>query len=130
MYRWLEELEGENVEAIETEAKAECRAGVGAESEAESGAMGEEMSSRRKRANFSNSFKTSVLAAYTKDGPAQASRQFGVSEVKSDVESYREKRNHFTGTSDAVAQKGRGDKVHGRAEEMFREVQWHDSEDF
>ena len=119
-------MEGENVEATETELKADCRAGGGAES----GAGGGEMSSRRKRANFSKSFKTSVLAAYTKDGPAQASRQFGVSEVKFDVESCQEKRNHFTGTSDAVAQKGRGDKVHGGAEEMFREVQWHDSEDF
>ena len=119
-------MEGENVEAAETEVKAECRAGGGVESEA----VGEEMSSRRKRAIFSKSFKTSVLAAYTKDGPAQAARQFGVSEVKFVVEGYQEKRNHFTGTSDAVAQKGRGDKVHRGAEEMFREVQWHDSEDF
>ena len=30
MYRWLEELGGENVEATETEVKAGCRAGGGA----------------------------------------------------------------------------------------------------
>ena len=84
MYRWLEELGGENVEATETEVKAGCRVDSGAGTEADSG----EMSCKRKRAIFSKSFKASVLAAYTKDGPAQAARQFGVSEVKSDVERF------------------------------------------
>ena len=66
---------GENVEATETEMKA-------------GGAVGGEMSCRRKRTHFSKSFKASVLAAYTKDGPAQVARQFGVSEVKTDVERF------------------------------------------
>ena len=84
MYRWLEELGGENVEATETEVKAGCRAGGGAVC----GAVCGEMSCRRKRTHFSKSFKASVLAAYTKDGPAQVARQFGVSEVKTDVERF------------------------------------------
>ena len=69
-------MEGENAEATETELKV---GGV---------AVGGEMCWRRKRANFSKSFKASVLAAYTSDGPAQAARQFGVSQVKSDVERF------------------------------------------
>ena len=73
-------MEGENVEATETELKS----GGGVDSGAGSG----EMCWRRKRANFSKSFKASVLAAYTSDGPAQAARQFGVSQVKSDLERF------------------------------------------
>ena len=77
-------MEGENVEATETEVKA----GGGVDGGAEGGAGGGELCWRRKRANFSKSFKASVLAAYTSDGPAQAARQFGVSQVESDVERF------------------------------------------
>ena len=35
---------------------------------------------RRKKAKFSPSFKAAVLAAYASVGPAQAARQFGVTE--------------------------------------------------
>ena len=82
MYRWLGELAGGNVKDTETELKV----GGGELSQSDQDPLA--LGSRRKRSKFSNSFKASVLAAYTSVGPAQAARQFGVSEARSDVETF------------------------------------------
>ena len=71
MYRWLEELGGENAQEDEVKVGGKEMS----ESDGESLAL-----ARRKKAKFSPSFKAAVLAAYASVGPAQAARQFGVTQ--------------------------------------------------
>ena len=67
MYRWLKELGGEN----------EINAEGG---EVPQGNTDSLSVSRRLKARFSPAFKATVLAAYSRVGPIQAARQFGVSQ--------------------------------------------------
>ena len=72
MYRWLEELGGGYAKEIETEAKN--GSGELPQNDEEAATL------VRRRKKFSANFKASVLAAYTRVGPVQTARQFGVSE--------------------------------------------------
>ena len=67
MYRWLKELGGEN----------EINAEGG---EVPQGNTDSLSVSRRLKTRFSPAFKATVLAAYSRVGPIQAARQFGVSQ--------------------------------------------------
>ena len=68
MYRWLEELGDGYAKDTETE----LNAGGGKLSQNDPTTL------VRRRRKFSADFKASVLAAYTRVGPAQAARQFDV----------------------------------------------------
>ena len=67
MYRWLKELGGEN----------EINAEGG---EVPQGNTDSLSVSRRLKTRFSPAFKATVLAAYSRVGPIQSARQFGVSQ--------------------------------------------------
>ena len=87
MYRWLKELGGGNETEMKTGGGDLWNSGGGELSQSDE----DPLTLVRRRRKYSDSFKASVLAAYTSVGPVQAARQFGVAEVRSVVESLNSK---------------------------------------
>ena len=87
MYRWLKELGGGNETEMKTGGGDLWNSGGGELSQSDE----DPLTLVRRRRKYSDSFKASVLAAYTSVGPVQAARQFGVAEVRSVVKSLNSK---------------------------------------